>query len=71
MGKLLTWAVGPKAAAPAKGSNGSHRPSRCRDRDCLRPLCVAYREGYEDGFGAGYGAGYSEGYAAGAASAGD
>jgi hypothetical protein len=74
MGKLLTWAVGPKAAGPGKPANGSHRPCRCRDSDCLRPPCRWCREGYEDGYGAGFedghDAGYSEGYAAGAASAG-
>jgi hypothetical protein len=81
MGKLLTWAVGGKAAGPAKASNGAHRPSRCRDRDCLRPLCTAYKDGREDGhedgyddaweeaqaaISAAYDAGYAAGYAAGA-----
>ena len=26
-----------------------HRYASCRDEDCDRPLCVAYREGFEDG----------------------
>ena len=40
------------------------RPS-CRDADCLRPLCQAYREGREDGYSAGFGDGYAAGAAAG------
>jgi len=73
MGKLLTWAVGAKAAAPVKAASGSHRPSRCHDQGCLRPLCVAFKDGYEaghdyryeDGYRAGSAAGYAAGQAAG------
>jgi hypothetical protein len=69
LGNALTWAVGSKRPAAAKAANGGHRPSRCRDEDCLRLLCRGYKLGYEDGYGAGYGAGYEAGYAAGAADA--
>ncbi len=65
MGKLLTWAVGAKPAGPVKAPNGSHRPSRCRDGDCLRPLCVEYKAGREDGYDDGYDDGYQDGYEAG------
>ena len=27
-----------------------HRYTACRDEDCDRPLCVAYREGFADGY---------------------
>jgi hypothetical protein len=49
--------------------SGAHRPSRCRDQGCERPLCTAYREGREDGYDDGYEDGYRAGYAAGAAAA--
>jgi hypothetical protein len=31
-----------------------HRYTACRDKNCDRPLCVAYREGLDDGFADGY-----------------
>jgi hypothetical protein len=43
---------------------GAHRPSRCRDRDCPRPLCAAYREGREDGYEDGWDDGFTAGVAA-------
>lgn len=65
----------------AKARAGKRQPDKhdylaCKDDDCPRPLCVAYktgwREGYktgfDDGFAAGYGTGYAEGFAAGRAS---
>ncbi len=74
LANALTWGVGTKRRTASGPGNGPHRPSRCRDGDCPRPLCRAYREGYEDGYqdgyGAGFGAGYEAGYAAGAADAG-
>jgi hypothetical protein len=40
-----------KAAKPAAArSRPTHpRPSACRDADCERPVCLAYRDGFEDG----------------------
>jgi len=54
-----------KAAARRKRQQDKHDYQACADRDCPRPLCVAfkagrklgYQEGYEDGFGAGFAAG--------------
>jgi hypothetical protein len=55
--------------------NGGHDYRRCRDEDCPRITCVAFRDGYDagfdDGYGAGHAAGYEAGYAAGAAEAGE
>ena len=52
---------------------GSHRPSRCHDPDCPRPLCVAYKDGrsdgYDDGHEDGFDDGWRRGYAAGQAAA--
>ena len=47
-----------------------HHYRTCRDQDCPRLACQAYREGRQDGWHDGYDAGWPEGYAAGAASAG-
>jgi hypothetical protein len=52
----------------ARPQNGPHRPPACRGRDCLRPLCAAYKDGLEDGYDDGFEDGYRAGYAAGAAS---
>jgi hypothetical protein len=64
-------------SVPAGTGNGQHRYARCKDRDCERLPCVAYKDGYqdgyddgyEDGYGAGYSAGEAAGYAAGYAAA--
>lgn len=31
-----------------------HPYDRCRDRDCRRPACVAYKDGYRDGYEDGF-----------------
>jgi hypothetical protein len=56
-GRALTW-----LAAFARGGQ-AHRYTSCRDRDCERLPCLAYREGYSDG----HEDGWAEGYAAGRA----
>jgi hypothetical protein len=30
-----------------------HHYRTCRDEDCPRPLCIAYKDGFDDGFDAG------------------
>jgi hypothetical protein len=52
-----------KASRPSRRTSG-HDYRTCRDDDCQRPACEAYREGYADGQEAGYAAGYSAGQAA-------
>jgi flagellar biosynthesis/type III secretory pathway protein FliH len=47
-----------------------HRYQACRDRDCERIACAAWREGREEGYTDGHAEGFAEGYAAGAAAAG-
>jgi hypothetical protein len=44
-------------------ATAQHRYQACRDRDCERTACTAWREAYEEGF--------AEGFAAGAAAAGE
>jgi hypothetical protein len=63
LGNALTWTVGSKGRTAGKPTTGAHRSSRCRDRDCLRPPCVAYREGREDGYEDGHERGYEDGWA--------
>ncbi len=43
-------------------SDGHPRHDLCRDRDCDRYGCVAYREGRDDGYQDGFDDGYREGY---------
>jgi hypothetical protein len=52
------------AAAKRKARPQHPKPSVCRDGDCKRTGCVAYREGREDGFQDGYDEGFAEGIAA-------
>jgi len=47
-----------------------HRYQSCRDGDCERAACMAWREGRAEGYDEGHEDGYREGFADGAASAG-
>lgn len=53
----------PKQAA-RKARPEHPRPSACRDGDCKRAACVAYREALEAGYEDGYDIGFAEGTAA-------
>jgi len=61
-----------KEKARKKRQAEKHDYQACPDRDCPRPLCVAfktgqklgYQQGYEDGFGLGYDRGFEDGVAA-------
>ncbi len=55
----------PKAARPRRPP---HEYQSCADNDCLRPVCVAFKEGYRDGDRDGYQQGYERGFAEGLAS---
>jgi hypothetical protein len=48
--------------------NGQHPYHLCRDPDCERYACVAWKQGYADGFADGFADGYGAGFAAGLAS---
>ena len=58
-----------KAAARKKRQAEKHDYQACSDRDCLKPLCVAfktgrrtgYQEGFDDGYNAGFASGFTEG----------
>jgi hypothetical protein len=50
------------AAARRKARPEHPPPSACRDGDCKRTACAAYRQGREDGFQDGYETGYDEGF---------
>ena len=54
--------------APARPRNPPHEYQSCADTDCLRPVCVAFKEGYRDGYQQGYADGYGAGFSAGLAS---
>lgn len=59
-----------KAATAARrkrerASRPQHRYETCRDQDCERIGCQAFRQGRDEGYRDGYADGWSEGYAAG------
>ena len=41
-----------------------HEYQSCADKDCQRPVCVAFKEGYRDGHRDGYASGFIDGIAA-------
>jgi flagellar biosynthesis/type III secretory pathway protein FliH len=55
-----------KAATRKKRQQSAHDYQACQDKDCPRPLCVAFKagwkDGHEEGFADGYGAGYASGF---------
>ncbi len=55
--------------APARPRKPPHEYQSCADNDCMRPVCVAfkegYREGHRDGFRQGFEQGDEQGYARG------
>jgi hypothetical protein len=50
--------------ARKKRKAGQHPFESCRDGQCKRPQCVAYRSGFHEGEAAGFGAGFNAGLAA-------
>jgi len=42
-----------------------HEYQSCADKDCQRPVCLAFKEGYKRGYQEGYADGNTAGYAAG------
>jgi hypothetical protein len=52
----------PKSTKPRKPA---HEYQSCMDKDCQRPVCIAFKEGYRDGDGDGYQRGLQEGYSKG------
>jgi hypothetical protein len=59
--RRTTKAKKEAAAAKRKARPEHPRPSACRDRDCKRAACAAYREGFGDGQQSGYELGREEG----------
>ena len=77
VGNPLTHTCHPRSdfkrrKARAARQAEKHDYQACSDKDCPRPLCVAYKTGdkagYERGYDDGFGAGFGAGFAAGAAS---
>jgi hypothetical protein len=60
-----------QAKAKGKRQPDRHDYQDCKDDNCKRSACVAYktgyRRGYDDGFDDGYGIGWANGHAAGKA----
>jgi hypothetical protein len=54
-----------KAAKPKRQQRDKHDYLTCKDTDCPRPLCAAYRTGWREGHRAGFDEGYDAGYARG------
>lgn len=46
--------------APARPRRPPHEYQSCQDKDCQRPVCVAFREGYRDGHRDGYKQGFEQ-----------
>ena len=46
-------------------SRARHEYQSCKDEDCQRPVCVAFKQGYKDGYRDGYEDGFEQGYARG------
>jgi hypothetical protein len=54
--------VRPKGTRPRRPP---HEYQSCADKDCQRPVCLAFKEGYRDGYRDGFEAGYAQGFSAG------
>jgi len=54
--------------ARKKRQAGQHDYESCRDDECKRPMCVAYRAGWHEGYAQGFADGYGAGFDAGLAS---
>lgn len=54
-----------RAREPAKPAPRPRRPPHdymaCPDKECQRPVCIAYKQGYQAGYGDGYSAGFAAG----------
>jgi hypothetical protein len=55
----------PPKPAPARPRKPPHEYQSCADDKCLRPVCVAFKEGYRDGHRDGYQQGFEQGDAQG------
>jgi hypothetical protein len=54
-----------KAPPRSRPRRPPHEYQSCRDKDCMRPVCVAFKEGYRDGHREGYRQGFERGWAQG------
>jgi hypothetical protein len=67
--EIRLTAAKARASQPHKSPPRPRRPPHeyqsCKDADCQRPVCVAFRQGYKDGYRDGYEDGYGQGYARG------
>ena len=57
------------SASAARTPRAAHDYQACRDDDCPRPACLAYREGHDEGYPEGFADGNASGFAAGQAAA--
>jgi len=69
--KVKTDFKARRKAATAKPKRPPHNYRTCKDGDCRRQACEAYKEGYDDGEADGSASGYAAGYSAGQAAGGD
>ncbi len=54
--------AGQQHKSPARPRRPPHEYQSCRDKDCQRPVCVAFKEGYRDGHRDGYREGFEQGW---------
>ncbi len=64
--RKVAYARQQRAAARKKRQKDNHDYQACADKDCPRPLCVAFKTGYQagnhDGWQHGWQQGYDRGY---------
>jgi flagellar biosynthesis/type III secretory pathway protein FliH len=54
-----------KAPPKSRPRRPTHEYQSCTDRNCMRPVCVAFKEGYRDGHRDGFKQGFERGWAQG------
>jgi hypothetical protein len=60
--KARTSAKSPAAPKSTRPRRPPHEYQACADKDCQRPVCVAFKEGYRDGHRDGYKQGFEQGW---------
>jgi flagellar biosynthesis/type III secretory pathway protein FliH len=60
--RKAAYAKQQRAAARKKRAKQAHDYQACTNRDCPRPVCVAFKTGYQIGSADGYQQGWQQGY---------
>lgn len=60
--KAKTPVKRPSASKPARPRRPPHEYQSCIDKDCQRPVCIAFKEGYREGDRSGFERGLEQGF---------